>query len=240
LLARLKARLTYANVVATLALFFALGGSAYAVATIGSRDVKDRSLRGIDVQRNTLTGTEIKEGSLGQVKRSGTALTAVNAANAANAAKAVNSQFANTAGTATLATNSQALDGLGSGVFERSSRTQFGSGSANPPTPASEGLLLEWDALGVRITAPAQGGCSPVDRITLHAVNTNASGPDLHLYAGASSDIALTSGSATIACSSEPRRWIGAVTRDGDARTLFFTCQRLGADVRCIGTRSEP
>jgi hypothetical protein len=234
LLARLKARLTYANVVATLALFFALGGSAYAVATIGSRDVKDRSLRGIDVQRNTLTGTEIKEGSLGQVKRSGTALTAVNAANA------VNSHFANTAGTATLATNSQALDGLGSGVFERSSRTQFGSGGANPPTPASEGLLLEWDALGVRITAPAQGGCSPVDRITLHAVNTNASGPDLHLYAGASSDIALGSGSATIACSSEPLRWLGAVTRDGDARTLFFTCQRLGADVRCIGTRSEP
>ena len=42
---KLRSRLTYANVVATLALFFALGGGAYAAATIGSAQVIDNSLR---------------------------------------------------------------------------------------------------------------------------------------------------------------------------------------------------
>jgi hypothetical protein len=237
-LAVLKTRLTYANVVATLALFVALGGSAYAVTKIGSGNVKNRSLRGIDIKRNTLTGKEIKEGSLGRVKQSTTAISAVNAANAANA------QSADVAKNATLAANSQSLDGLASGVFERSSRTQFGSGSASPATPASEGLLLDWPALGVRMTAPAQGGCTNANQVTLRVVNTNSSGPDVHLRGGASGDIALGPGDGTIACSpnitSELSRWIGAVTRDAETRTLFFTCERLGADVRCIGTRSEP
>lgn len=50
----LRHRLTYANVVATLALFIALGGSAYAVATITGSDVKDGSLTGRDIKHNTL------------------------------------------------------------------------------------------------------------------------------------------------------------------------------------------
>jgi hypothetical protein len=238
MLRRLRDRLTYANVVATLALFLAVGGSAYAVSQIGSKQVRNRSLRGIDVHRNTLTGKEIKEKKLGQVKRAGAALTAATAVNAQNA------DLAKSAETAGLATNAQALDGLAPGVFERSSRTQFGSGSESPPDPASEGLLLDWDALGVRITAPAQGGCTNPQQLTLHAVNTNTGGPDVHLYGGASSDISLSAGDSTIACSpnitTELRRWIGAVTREGGTRTLFFTCERLVMDVRCLGTRSEP
>jgi hypothetical protein len=41
MLARLRARLTYANVVATLALFIALGGSSYAITQIGSKQVRN-------------------------------------------------------------------------------------------------------------------------------------------------------------------------------------------------------
>jgi hypothetical protein len=61
---KICSRLSYANVVATLALFVALGGSSYAALTITSRDVKNNSLTGADVKNSSLTGSDIKEQSL--------------------------------------------------------------------------------------------------------------------------------------------------------------------------------
>jgi hypothetical protein len=66
---RLRDKLTYANVVATLALFVALGGSSYAALTITGRDVKDGSLTARDIKRNALGGGRIKESELGTVRR---------------------------------------------------------------------------------------------------------------------------------------------------------------------------
>jgi hypothetical protein len=75
----LRKNLTYANVVATLALVLALaGGTAYAANTIGSSDVIDNSLRsadlrdgsgvsGADVIDNSVTGGDIDESKLGKV-----------------------------------------------------------------------------------------------------------------------------------------------------------------------------
>jgi hypothetical protein len=64
-------------VVALIALFVSLGGSAYAVATIGSddiingsirnRDFKDGTLRGQEAKRDGFGGGAIKESTLGQV-----------------------------------------------------------------------------------------------------------------------------------------------------------------------------
>jgi hypothetical protein len=67
LFARLRGQLTYANVVATLALFIALGGSSYAALKVTGKDVRDRSLTGRDVKRNSLTGRQIREGRLNTV-----------------------------------------------------------------------------------------------------------------------------------------------------------------------------
>lgn len=53
-------RLTYANVMATVAVFIALGGGAYAAATIGSSDVKNNSLTGKDVKNNSLTEKDVQ------------------------------------------------------------------------------------------------------------------------------------------------------------------------------------
>src|SRR6188472_2153917 len=66
---RIRARLTYANVMATLAVFIALGGSSYAAATINGRDIKPRSITGGKLKHNTLTGTQIKESKLARVPR---------------------------------------------------------------------------------------------------------------------------------------------------------------------------
>lgn len=66
---RLQGKLTYANVVATLALFIALGGSSYAAFTITGRDVKNGSLTARDIKRNALGGGRINESALGAVRR---------------------------------------------------------------------------------------------------------------------------------------------------------------------------
>jgi hypothetical protein len=64
LLAMLRTRLTYANVVATLALFVALGGSSYAAITVTGKNVKNGSLTGADVKNSSLTSSDVKNRSL--------------------------------------------------------------------------------------------------------------------------------------------------------------------------------
>jgi hypothetical protein len=65
MLARLRSKLTYPHVVSTLALFVALGGTAYAAATIGSDDVIDDSLRSEDIKNETLRGGDLTPGTIG-------------------------------------------------------------------------------------------------------------------------------------------------------------------------------
>lgn len=83
-----RPRITYANVVATLALFIALGGVSWAAATlpknsVGSKQIKknavtstkikSNSITGAKVKNNSLTGSDINAGSLGKVPSAGRA-----------------------------------------------------------------------------------------------------------------------------------------------------------------------
>jgi hypothetical protein len=73
-LARLRTRITYANVVSSLALFVLLGGSAYAAATIGAEDIKDSAVhsnhiadgqvKNPDVASDSVGGGKVIDGSL--------------------------------------------------------------------------------------------------------------------------------------------------------------------------------
>ena len=55
-----RSHLTYANVMVTLLAFVVLaGGTAYAVATIGSAEVINESLRGVDVKDKSLSGADL-------------------------------------------------------------------------------------------------------------------------------------------------------------------------------------
>ena len=65
----LRRRLTYANVMSTVAVFIALGGSSYAALSITGGDVVNGSLSNRDLKPNTLGGSRIKESRLGTVKR---------------------------------------------------------------------------------------------------------------------------------------------------------------------------
>ena len=72
---RIRRHLSYANVTATLALFVALGGGAYAIDKVNSHDIVNGTIRSVDlknrkavhaadVKRNGLTGKQIKERTL--------------------------------------------------------------------------------------------------------------------------------------------------------------------------------
>src|SRR4051794_37679850 len=64
---RLLRRLSYANVMSTLAVFIALGGSSYAAVTLNGKDIKHRSIPGTKLKRNSVTGLEVRESRLGRV-----------------------------------------------------------------------------------------------------------------------------------------------------------------------------
>ena len=55
---------SHSTVVAYLALFVALGGSAYAVSKIGSAQIENRSIKGKDVADDALGGRQIVEAKL--------------------------------------------------------------------------------------------------------------------------------------------------------------------------------
>ena len=88
----LRSRVTYANVMATIAVFIALGGSSYAALRVTGKNVpKDaltgadiKNLSGRDVRNNSLTGADINESTLGVVPQA-TALAKVTYKNAAGA-----------------------------------------------------------------------------------------------------------------------------------------------------------
>jgi hypothetical protein len=67
MLARLRPRLTFANVVSVLALFIALGGSAYAALklpknSVGSKQIKKNAVTSAKVKNGTLTASDTKKG----------------------------------------------------------------------------------------------------------------------------------------------------------------------------------
>jgi hypothetical protein len=54
----MRSKLSYANVMATIAVFIALGGSSYAAIIITGKNVKNGSLTGADIKDNSLGGQE--------------------------------------------------------------------------------------------------------------------------------------------------------------------------------------
>jgi hypothetical protein len=63
-LSKFRARLTYANVMATIALFVALGGSSYAAIKVTGKNVKDNSLTTADIKNKSLLRKDFKGGQL--------------------------------------------------------------------------------------------------------------------------------------------------------------------------------
>jgi hypothetical protein len=61
---KVRQRLTYANVMSTLAVFVALGSSSYAAIRINGSSIEDRSIPAKKLKRNSITGREVRESRL--------------------------------------------------------------------------------------------------------------------------------------------------------------------------------
>lgn len=93
----IRKHLSFSNVVACLALFAALGGSAYAANKIGTNQLKNNAVTTAKIKKNAVTTAKIKNGavtgakvkvsSLGKVPSAATADTAGSAESASVAAK---------------------------------------------------------------------------------------------------------------------------------------------------------
>ncbi|MDP8909132.1 MAG: hypothetical protein M3N47_08460 [Chloroflexota bacterium] len=55
----------YANVTATLALVIALSGTSYAAITVTSKDIRNGTIRGIDVASDTITSKNVRNRTIG-------------------------------------------------------------------------------------------------------------------------------------------------------------------------------
>ncbi len=64
MLRKIRNRLTYANVMSTLAVFIALGGSSYAALKVGTRDIKNNAVRSVDLRNNDVRGKDVRNGTL--------------------------------------------------------------------------------------------------------------------------------------------------------------------------------
>lgn len=103
--------LSYANVMATIAVFIALGGGALAVSIgkndVGSREIAKNAVRSGELKNDTAKGKDVDESSLGQVP------------SAANATSAGTADQATTATNAGSAANAEQLGGVGPNGFIR-------------------------------------------------------------------------------------------------------------------------
>jgi hypothetical protein len=63
----MRPRITFSNVVALLALFFALGGTVYAAAKISGKTIKPKSIPANRIKPGSLTSKQIKDSSLSSV-----------------------------------------------------------------------------------------------------------------------------------------------------------------------------
>ena len=69
MLARARAKLTFANTVSLIALFVALGGAGYAAVvlpknSVGAKQIKKDAVRKAEIKRGAVRGAEIRDGSL--------------------------------------------------------------------------------------------------------------------------------------------------------------------------------
>jgi hypothetical protein len=220
-------RLSYSNVVATLALFVALGGTGYAAAKITSSDIKNRTIKGGDVRKNALGGTEINERKLKTVP---------SAERAQTAAGADISKQADSATQANNALNASALDGQGAGAFEKSSRVQFASAPLTPSSSGDERTLFSWPEMGVELKTSSVA-CAG-DQVRLRLIKTH--GPYTEVLEGGTSKGTFVGGQTPSLCSTANKIWDGTLANE-TGLTLMFECVNVGnTELRCFAIRSQP
>jgi hypothetical protein len=163
----LQRKFNYANVVATLALFVALGGSAYAAGklpknSVGTKQLKAGSVTAPKIKNGTITGAKINLGSLGTVPSATSAASATHAATATNATNATN------------AANAGALGGSPSSAFAASTVLRSATVIGNLLVPAKSDGVLSSNFIVSGTGIYCFKGFNPAPRTAVASVDTAA------------------------------------------------------------------
>ena len=228
----LRPRFTYANVVASIALFVALGGTSLAAFHLTSSDIRDRSIRGIDVRRNSLTGSEIAESTLGPVPRAITADVSASshrADTAVSASTAASAGRANSADTADLSANALQLGGLGS--------SRYATTDARSVTLVTTGRseISSWPELGVKVETDVKGQASEGE---VYVTSTRTSGNIIVRTGSSPSQEVLTAGTSTLPYDAPFFPIMIWSDAPGATGTLQVDCSYLSPVEHCVTTRS--
>jgi hypothetical protein len=158
-LKQIAARLTYANVMATIAVFVALGGASYAATSlaknsVGSKQIKNGAVTGAKIKNGAVTaakiGTAAVTGSKIDLATLGTVPSATNASHAAAADSATHATSAETASHATSADSATHATSADSATHAESAT------SANSATTAANAEQLAGHAASAYLNRAAQ------------------------------------------------------------------------------------
>ncbi|HZO58834.1 MAG TPA: hypothetical protein VFB51_03990 [Solirubrobacterales bacterium] len=73
MLTKIRSHASFSNVVALLALFVALGGTSYAATRIGSKQIRNNSIRSADIKNRAIKSRDIARGVIGTTLQSSAA-----------------------------------------------------------------------------------------------------------------------------------------------------------------------
>lgn len=155
----MKKRLTYANVMSSIAVFLVLGGATAIAAglaknSVGSKQLKKNAVTTAKIKNNAITTAKIKNGAITGAKVNAGSLGTVPNANHANTANSANSAgSANTANSANSAGNVN-----GQTIHKVNFRTTSDVGTVGPQTVFNAG--------GFAISVTCSGGQATVEGST--------------------------------------------------------------------------
>lgn len=177
---QIRQRLTYANVMSSIAVFMVLGGAtAFAATKIGANEIKANSIKTGKIVKEAVTTSKVKNAAINTSKLANDSVTTEKlAADAVTGEKAKESTFgevpkANTANTATTASNALALGGKPAADYSIRYFARVNGTAANPTLAAGS------PGVTVNSNRPFTGAATvnfPVDMTNCAVVVTGVSG----------------------------------------------------------------
>jgi hypothetical protein len=185
---QIRKRLTYANVISSVAVFLVLGGAAFAAVklpknSVGTKQLKNNAVTTAKIKDGAVTASKVNVSGFPKVPSAASADTATNAGHAASADKATTATSADKATNANLAADSNALGGKAASEYSIRYFARVSSGATPTLVAGSPGV-------SVNASRPFTGAATvvfPVDMTNCAIIVTPFSGGGTVLAARQSS-----------------------------------------------------
>jgi hypothetical protein len=196
---KIRARLTFANVVACLALFVALGGASYAAtalpkSSVGSKQLKNGAVTSTKLKAKAVTAAKLGPGAVGTAALADGAVTGAKV-NAGTLGTVPSATHANTADSATSAGDAAALQGRPASAFIQGEGQIFGN-TAQLALGQKGVPVLDLPGFGPLTARCEAGKAKPVAYFEFLNTSTTALGTAL-FYTGGSDGGILGAGEDT-------------------------------------------